>query len=195
MAPTFGRVYFRWDEKMDTIFINKLLEQRQHSQKTVSGWRLMAYNKASFNLKMEANLDVTTEQCKTRWKKIKANHLLVIKVIQSSSFRWTEETQLVTTKEIVWKKIIERDILVKNYRDKAIPHYRNLNILVKKNYATGAEVGIGNDETNIPQEGFEVDNKEVESVYSTIDERTPNCASSSKILVGASTPSTGVSSL
>ncbi|KAF6148570.1 hypothetical protein GIB67_042529 [Kingdonia uniflora] len=101
MASTSGRVYLRWDEKMDTIFINTLLEHRQHGQKTTSGWSLMAYNKASFNLKREANLDVTAEQCKTRWKILKTNHLLVKKVVESSGFGWNEETQLVTAEEMV----------------------------------------------------------------------------------------------
>ncbi|KAF6139778.1 hypothetical protein GIB67_024055 [Kingdonia uniflora] len=107
MAPTSGRVYLRWDKKMDTIFINTLLEQMQHGQKTMSGWSLMVYNKAYFNLKREANLDVTVEQCKTRWKTLKANHLLVKKVVKSSGFRWNEETQLVTVEEMVWKEFIE----------------------------------------------------------------------------------------
>ncbi|KAF6160394.1 hypothetical protein GIB67_019163 [Kingdonia uniflora] len=87
----------------------------------------------------------------------------------------------------------QRDPSVKNYRDKTIPHYRDLDILVGKDYATGAKAGTGNIETNIPQEGFEVDNEEVESVYSTIDERTPNRASSTTTLAGASAPSTGAS--
>ncbi|KAF6142912.1 hypothetical protein GIB67_003868 [Kingdonia uniflora] len=51
----------------------------------------------------------------------------------------------------------------------------------------GAEAGIGNDETNIPQE----DNEGVESINSTINERTPNCASSSTTPAGTSTSSTG----
>ncbi|KAF6154662.1 hypothetical protein GIB67_000546 [Kingdonia uniflora] len=156
MTPTSGRVYLRWDEKIDIIFINTLLEQRQHGQKIVSDWSLMAYNKASFNLKREANLDVTAEHCKTWWKSLKANHLL-------------------------------RDPSVKNYQDKTIPYYRDLNILVRKDYATGTEVGTGNDETNILQE---VDNDGVESVYSTIDERTPNRVSSSTT-PGTSASSTG----
>ncbi|KAF6140346.1 hypothetical protein GIB67_011365 [Kingdonia uniflora] len=178
MAPSSGRVYLRWDEKMDTIFINTLLEQRQHGQKITSGWSLMAYNKASFNLKREANLDVTTEQCKTRWMTLKANHLLVKKVVESSGFRWNEETQL-------------RDPSVKNYQEKTIPHYRDFDILIGKDYAAGAEAGTGYDETNIPQEGFEVNNEGVESFYSTIDERTPNCVLSLTTPVGASVPSIG----
>ncbi|KAF6153019.1 hypothetical protein GIB67_021624 [Kingdonia uniflora] len=173
MAPTYRKVYLRWDEKMDTIFINTLLEQRQYSQKTAGGWSLMEYNKASFNLKREANLDVTTEQCKTWWKTLKENLLLVKKNVESSGFGWNEETQL-------------RNPSVKNYRDKAIPHYRDLDILVGKDYATGAEAGKGNDETNIPQQG-------VESAYFTIDERTPNRASSLTTPAGASAPSTGAS--
>ncbi|KAF6157162.1 hypothetical protein GIB67_041623 [Kingdonia uniflora] len=88
---------------------------------------------------------------------------------------------------MVWKEFIERGPSVKNYRDKTIPYYRDLDILVEKDYATDAEAGTGNDETNIPQEGFEVDNKRVESVYSTIDERTPNRVSSSTT-PGASAP-------
>ncbi|KAF6164486.1 hypothetical protein GIB67_025312 [Kingdonia uniflora] len=107
MAPTSGRVYLRWDEKMNTIFINRLLEQRQHGQKTTSDWSLMTYNKASFNLKKEANLDVTVEQCKTRWKTLKANHLLIKIVVESNGFGWNEETQLVTAEEMVWKEFIE----------------------------------------------------------------------------------------
>ncbi|KAF6135960.1 hypothetical protein GIB67_006852 [Kingdonia uniflora] len=186
MAPTSGRAYLRWDEKMDTIFINTLLEQRQHDQKTVSGWSLMAYNKAFFNLKREVNLDVTAEQCKTRWKTLKANHLLIKKVVESSGFGWNEETHLVTAEEMVWKEFIE------NYRDKTIPYYQDLDILVEKDYAIGAEAGTGNDETNIPQEGFEVDNEGVESVYSTIDKRTLNRVSSSTN-PSASVPSTGIS--
>ncbi|KAF6143969.1 hypothetical protein GIB67_017577 [Kingdonia uniflora] len=89
---------------------------------------------------------------------------------------------------MVWKKFIERDPSVKNYQDKTIPYYRDLDILVGKDYVTGAEAGTGNDETNIPQEGFEVDNEGVEFVYSTIDERTPNRVSSSTT-PGASAPS------
>ncbi|KAF6175682.1 hypothetical protein GIB67_022684 [Kingdonia uniflora] len=154
---------------MDTIFINTLLEQRQHGQKIVSGWSLMAYNKASVNLKREANLNVTAEQYKTRWKTLKANHFLVKKVFESSGFG---------------------DPSVKNYWDKAIPHYRDLEILVKKDYAICTEAGTENEETNIPQEGLEVDNEGVESVYYTIDERTPNRASSSTTHVGTSVPST-----
>ncbi|KAF6139053.1 hypothetical protein GIB67_010779 [Kingdonia uniflora] len=72
----------------------------------------MAYNKASFNLKKEVNLDVTVEQCKTRWKTLKV---------------------------------------------------------------------------------FEVDNEGVEFVYSNIDERTLNRASSSTTSIGASASSTGAS--
>ncbi|KAF6156940.1 hypothetical protein GIB67_039701 [Kingdonia uniflora] len=120
--------------------------------KTASGWSLMAYNKASFNLKKEANLDVTDEQCKTRRKTLKENHLLIKKVVESSGFGRNEETQLVTAEEMVWKEFIERDPSVKNYRDKTIPYYRDLNILVGKDYAIGTEVGTGNDETNIPEE-------------------------------------------
>ncbi|KAF6153955.1 hypothetical protein GIB67_023732 [Kingdonia uniflora] len=108
MTPTSGRVYLRWDEKMDTIFINTLLEQRQHGQKIASGWSLIAYNKASFNLKREENLDVTAEQYKTRWKTLKINHLLVKKVVESCGFGWNEETQLVTAEEMVWKEFIKK---------------------------------------------------------------------------------------
>ncbi|KAF6160873.1 hypothetical protein GIB67_041927 [Kingdonia uniflora] len=76
--------------------------------------------------------------------------------------------------------------------DKTIPYYRDLDILVGKDYATGVEAGTGNDKTNIPQEGFQIDNEGVESVYSTIDERTLNRVSSSTTL-GASAPSTSTS--
>ncbi|KAF6167964.1 hypothetical protein GIB67_020534 [Kingdonia uniflora] len=93
---------------------------------------------------------------------------------------------------MVWKEFIERDSSMKNYRDKVIPYYRDLDILVEKDYAIGAEADTRNDETNIPQEGFEVDNEEVESVYSTIDEITLNRVSSSAT-PGASAPSTGAS--
>ncbi|KAF6138909.1 hypothetical protein GIB67_025638 [Kingdonia uniflora] len=93
---------------------------------------------------------------------------------------------------MVWKEFIKRDPSMKNYRDKLIPYYRDLDILVRKDYAIGAEAGTGNDETNIPQEGFEVDNEGVESVYSTIDERTLNRVSS-LTTPGASVPSTGAS--
>ncbi|KAF6170936.1 hypothetical protein GIB67_014753 [Kingdonia uniflora] len=194
MVPTSGRVYLRWDEKMDTILINTLFEQRKHGQKTASDWSLMAYNKAYFNLKREANLDVTAEQCKTLWKTLKANHLLIKKVVESSGFGWNKETQLVTAEEMVWKEFIERDPSVMNYCDKVILHYRDLDILVIKDYMAGTEAGTRNDETNIPQEGFEVDNERVESVYSTIDEKTLNRVSSSTT-PGASAPSTGASAL
>ncbi|KAF6154051.1 hypothetical protein GIB67_018973 [Kingdonia uniflora] len=191
MAPTSGRVYLRWDKKMDTIFINTLLEQRQHGQKTASGWSLMAYNKASFNLKREVNLDVTAEQYKTRWKTLKENHLPVKKTVESSGFGWNEEIQLVTAEEMVWKEFIERDPSVKNYRDKTIPYYRDLDILVKKIMRQKYLVH----RTTLYKfviSGFEVDNEGVESFYSTIDERTLNRVSSSTT-PGASAPSTGVS--
>ncbi|KAF6152142.1 hypothetical protein GIB67_031464 [Kingdonia uniflora] len=91
---------------------------------------------------------------------------------------------------MVWKEFIERDPSVKIYWDKAIPHYRDLDNLVVKDHAIGAEAGTKNDKTNIPQE---VDNEGVESIYFTIDERTPNRASSSTTPTGASAPSTSAS--
>ncbi|KAF6143245.1 hypothetical protein GIB67_039028 [Kingdonia uniflora] len=93
---------------------------------------------------------------------------------------------------MVWKEFIERDPSVKNYRDKVISYYRDLDISVGKDYVTGAEAGTKNDETSIPQKGFKVDNEGVESVYSIINERTLNrVSSSSSTTPGASTPFTG----
>ncbi|KAF6136327.1 hypothetical protein GIB67_042812, partial [Kingdonia uniflora] len=96
-----------------------------------------------------------------------------IKPLQSG-FGWKEDTQLVTAEEMVWKEFIE-----------------TWTFLVIKDYATGIEAGTENDETNITQEGFEVDNEGVESIYSTIDEKIPNRASSSTTPTSASAPSTG----
>ncbi|KAF6155998.1 hypothetical protein GIB67_005589 [Kingdonia uniflora] len=147
----------------------------------------MAYNKTSFNLKRETNLDVIAEQCKTRWKTLKANHLLVKKVVESSGFGWNEETQLVTAKEVVWKEFIEmqklaQEMMKQTFYKKVIILFYFWKYLVHTTALYKFVIS-----------GFKVDNDGVESVYSTIDERTSNRASSSTTPVAASVPSTGAS--
>ncbi|KAF6137131.1 hypothetical protein GIB67_030895 [Kingdonia uniflora] len=155
------RSYLKWDGKMDMVLISTLMGQLHSGQKIGNGWTLAAYNKTSINLHKQIGLDVTSEQCKTRWKTLRSNHLDAKKVVESDGFWLDEKTHMVSAEGVVWKDLIERYPAVKNYRDKVLPHYKELDILV------GTDLITGFDETSNNQQ-------EVEKLASNVGQPQPD---------------------
>ncbi|KAK9085410.1 hypothetical protein Sjap_025821 [Stephania japonica] len=135
----------RWDDKMDKILLEIILEEYGLGNGSNTSWKAEVYTRVCVELLKQLKLEVNPSNVKGRIKTFRTNYFLAKDVISQSGFGWDPDTQLATANVLTWKDYLEKHPEKESYRRKRVPYYNELSIIFGDDQANGRNAMTGNE--------------------------------------------------
>ncbi|KAL4558679.1 hypothetical protein LXL04_036880 [Taraxacum kok-saghyz] len=98
-----------WTEKMDSAFIEAMIEQQKAGNRINGTFTSQAYSNMVLEMSTKLNMNFTKDQLKNRMKSLKSNFSKWHDMFNGTAlsvFSWNSETQLIEAEEEVWADLI-----------------------------------------------------------------------------------------
>ncbi|KAL4561033.1 hypothetical protein LXL04_033194 [Taraxacum kok-saghyz] len=106
---TAKKEHTTWIEKMNSTFIEAMIEQQEAGNRINGTFTSQAYSNMVLEMSTKLNMNFTKDQLKNRMKSLKINFSKWYDMFNGtalSGFSWNSETQLIEAEEEVWADLI-----------------------------------------------------------------------------------------
>ncbi|KIJ33469.1 hypothetical protein M422DRAFT_264574 [Sphaerobolus stellatus SS14] len=131
-----------WNAAQDDTLITTLEEQKKLGLQSESGWKGTVWTTVAGVINKEHSSDVPkgSDQCKSRFGRLKEEYKVVKELLGTSGFGWDEGKGVVTAEETVWAPLIKANPTYEKWKTKSFPLYYQLAELIGDVIATGENV-------------------------------------------------------
>lgn len=91
-----GRNYLLWNDEMDSVLENVLIDQMNMGYKADAGWKLVTYIAIVNALNARFNLSLNKDKIKNRLKSWGKHYVIVSEIIKQSGFTWDSTKKMIT---------------------------------------------------------------------------------------------------
>lgn len=131
----------KWSTSDDTALVDTLKTFASGNSADNGTFKSVAFTAAAKALEhsheASGGAPKTARNCSRRWATLKANCLIVQRLITASGFGWDEMTKMATAEESVWAKYLEAHPKAKPWHYNPFPLYDDILSLIEGRHATG----------------------------------------------------------
>ncbi|CAN1754612.1 Putative disease resistance RPP13-like protein 1 [Linum perenne] len=144
VIPSQSRSYIQWNDAMDDVLTQVLLDQANQGNKADGDWKVQAYQAVVDQVRITLGNILNKDNVKNRLRQWKKQYAVIIDIQNRSGVNlWDEEKKkvVVTTENASdWQNYLKVNPSARSYANKEVKNWDNIVLLCGKDRATGSHV-------------------------------------------------------
>ncbi|XP_077247056.1 uncharacterized protein LOC143886810 [Tasmannia lanceolata] len=157
-----------WTVTMDRYLTEVLVEQALLGRKDENGFKKDAWAVAEAKLNARFGTHITKENCKNRLRTWKKHYFTLKSLLDQSGFRLDDVSSMVIADDSEWDEYLKTHPDAKILRNKPLPNYYELSIIVGKDQVDGSQSMKGI-EAKIENNTLALDNAQTIALHMDVD--------------------------